>query len=705
MTEEHLSAAHAEAALSTSPGSNRLADEPSPYLRQHAHNPVDWYPWREEALARAKDEDKPIFLSIGYAACHWCHVMERESFEDATTAALLNAHFVPIKVDREERPDLDLVYLSAVQAMTGSGGWPLSVFLTPDLEPFFGGTYFPPEARWGMPSFRDVLGAVSDAWQRRRQELEGNATSVTAHLAEISNRDGAADMDLEWVSRAAVAALAAEHDELQGGFGRVPKFPSPSRLFFLLNRARKNDKARSMLTRTLDSMAAGGMYDWLGGGFHRYSVDRDWLVPHFEKMLYDNALLALAYGQAGVAFGRDEWVEVARATADYLLREMRGPEGAFFSSTDADSEGHEGLFFTWTLDQVREALPAELAALTIAYFALGQKGNFEGAASVLRPARPFAEVAAELGLDPPAAAEGLAEARKLLLTARARRSHPATDDKRLAGWNGMAVASLAWLGAALPESRYLDAARQAATFLLDQVRPDGRMVRSWREGVISGVETLEDLAWVGAGLLQLYEADGDLRWLAAAKGLIARRLPHYQGASGVLYDTPDDGPALIMRPRNPTDGATPSPAGEMAATLVRLAAVTGDEGLRATAERALRAEAAVVARIPAMTTTLLQAFEAASRPPVTLVVVGDPRWDSTRKMLTVARRDKPPGCALALSPSVPVSAELVREVPLFAGREAVGDGRARAYLCEGGVCLLPIEDPEALSRALFDLPI
>jgi uncharacterized protein YyaL (SSP411 family) len=693
-----------EATLSTTGRTNRLAAEPSPYLRQHAHNPVDWFPWGEEALERARAEDRPIFLSIGYAACHWCHVMERESFEDPATAALLNAGFVPIKVDREERPDLDLVYMTAVQAMTGSGGWPLSVFLTPDLEPFFGGTYFPPEGRWGMPSFPEVLAAVSDAWQHRRQELEGNAASVVAHLAEISNRDGGADPALEWVSPAALAALAAEHDERRGGFGGAPKFPSPSRLFFLLERARKNEKARSMLARTLDGMAAGGMYDWLGGGFHRYSVDRDWLIPHFEKMLYDNAFLAHIYGQAGMAFGRAEWVDVARATADYLLREMCGTEGAFFSSTDADSEGHEGRFFTWTPEQIRQALPSELATVAIPLFALTPEGNFEGGASVLRPARPLPEVAAELGLELRNAAERLAEVRERLLAARARRVPPATDDKRLAGWNGMVVSSLAWLGAALPEPRYLDAARRAATFLLERITPDGRLVRSWREGAASGTETLEDVAWVASGLLQLYEADGDIQWLAAANGLVARRLPHYQAASGVLYDTPDDGPGLIMRPRNPTDGATPSAAGELAATALRLSALTGNGELRAAAERAVHAEAAVVARIPATTTTLLQALEAASRPPATLVVVGDPRWESTRVLLAVARREKPSWCALALSPSVPVPERIVREVPLFEGREHVADGRARAYLCEGGVCRLPVGDPEALSRALGDLP-
>jgi len=690
--------------LSTPARANRLAQEPSPYLRQHAHNPVDWYPWGEEALARASAEDKPIFLSIGYAACHWCHVMERESFEDPAIAAMLNADFIPIKVDREERPDLDLVYMTAVQVMTGSGGWPLSAFLTPDLEPFFGGTYFPPESRRGMPSFHEVLAAVSDAWQHRRQELEGNAASVASHLAGISNRETGAELNVEWVSHAALAALAAEHDERRGGFGGAPKFPSPSRLFFLLEHARKGDKARSMLARTLDGMAAGGMYDWLGGGFHRYSVDRDWLVPHFEKMLYDNALLARVYGQAGLAFGRGEWVEVARATADYLLREMRGTEGAFFSSTDADSEGCEGRYFTWTRDQVRQTLPPESAELVIAFLALGSNGNVEGEASVLRPARSLSEVAVELTILPEAAVEMLARAREELLAARARRVPPATDDKRLAGWNGMAVWSLAWLGAALPEPRYVEAARRAATFLLDHIQLDGRLVRSWRDGAASGTETLEDVAWVCAGLVQLYEAEGDVRWLASAKELISRRLQHYQGAAGTLYDTPDDGPRLIMRPRNPTDGATPSAAGMLVATLLRLSALTEDEKVREAAERALRAEAAVVSRIPATTTTLLQAAEETRRPPRTLVVVGDPLWEATRRLLVVALREKPAGCALALSPSVPVPAAVTREVPLFLGRESVEDGLARAYLCEGGACRLPIEDPGTLSFALSELP-
>jgi uncharacterized protein YyaL (SSP411 family) len=688
----------------TQPGrANRLVHEPSPYLQQHAHNPVDWYPWCEEALARAKTENKPIFLSIGYAACHWCHVMERESFEDPETAAALNTEFVPIKVDREERPDLDAVYMTAVQAMTGSGGWPLSVFLTPNLKPFFGGTYFPPEERWGMPSFRKVLAAVADAWKDRREEVEGNAATLTAHLSRLSERGAATTLDVERASQSALAALADDHDERRGGFGRAPKFPTPSRLFFLLEHFRKFEEARTMLARTLDGMAAGGMYDWLGGGFHRYSVDREWLVPHFEKMLYDNALLARAYGEAGLTLNRKEWVDVARATADYLLGEMRGPEGAFFSSTDADSEGHEGKFFTWTSPQVRQALAPEQAELIIALCGLGAAGNFDGEASVLRPVQNLPDVAAELNIEPASAAETLAQARAALLAARARRVPPATDEKHLAGWNGMAIWSLAWLGAALPEPRYLDAARRAARLLLDRRHPDGRLVRSWYRGASSGAETLEDVAWVSAGLVQLYEADGDVIWLDAAKEIVNHRLQHYLDAEGVVYDTSDDGPELILRPRNAIDGAIPCAVGVLASTLLRLSTLTGNEELRTVAERALRAESAVLAQLPALTTTLLQAAEIAHNPPITLVVVGDPTWKSTRALLAAAWRSKPCACAIAVSPSVPLPAAVVLEVPLFRGRESTSTNEACAYICEGGICRLPVEDPEQLAANLAAL--
>ncbi len=690
--------------MSDAAGVNRLARECSPYLRQHADNPVDWYPWGDEALARARREDKPIFLSIGYAACHWCHVMERESFEDPATAARLNADFVAIKVDREERPDIDQVYMTAVQAMTGSGGWPLSVFLTPDLKPFFGGTYFPSEPHGGLPSFSEVLAAVGEAWRHRRDDVEAGAARIEAHLKAGSRRGSAAGFDVEHAAANALATLTSEFDERHGGFGSAPKFPTPSRLFFLLNRSRRSENARVMLSATLDAMAAGGMYDWLGGGFHRYSVDREWLIPHFEKMLNDNALLARLYGEAGLRLGREEWVGVARATADYLLREMRGSEGAFYSSTDADSEGHEGRYFTWTTAQVRDALPHEEAALLIALCGLGPAGNFDGDASVLRPGRTLAEAAAGLGIEPADAPALLAHARQGLLAARRTRVPPATDDKRLAGWNGMAVWALAWLGAALPEPRYLEAARLAARFLLERRHADGRLERSWRGGAVSGTETLEDVAWVSAALLQLFEAEGDVAWLAAAAEIVGQRLPRYRDAGGAVYDTPDDGPALIMRPHNPADGAAPAPPAVLAGTLLRLFALTGDEALRAAAERALAAEAAVMARVPELTLTLLQAAATAAAQPATLVLVGDPAWESTRALAGVAWRTVPRSCAVAPSCTVPVPGETVRRVPLFAGRESTETGRAVAYLCEGGSCRLPTRDPAELTRALLAMP-
>jgi len=625
--------------------------------------------------------------------------MERESFEDPAIAALLADHFVTIKVDREERPDVDAVYMEAVQALTGSGGWPLSVFLTPDLQPFFGGTYFPPERRYGMPSFREVLTAVADAWARRRGDVASDAADLVERLAGAARAE-ASTLDVGSAQERALKALDAQHDPRWGGFGGAPKFPSPSRLFFLIGAARADRRARGMLERTLDAMAAGGMYDWLGGGFHRYSTDEKWLVPHFEKMLYDNALLARAYGEAGLALGRPEWVRVARETADYLLREMRGPEGGFFSSTDADSEGREGAYFVWSEAEVRAALPARHGDLLVRLLDLGPAGTFETGTSVLRPVRALAEVAAEFGLTTESAAVLLDEARRGLLSARGRRVPPATDDKRLAAWNGMAAWALAWLGAALHEERYLAAARVAVGFVLAGATPEGRLTRSWRNGARSGVETLEDVAWVAAALVQLYEADGNPEWLERAGTLLDRRLPHYRTGAGQLFDTADDGPALPLRPHTPHDGATPSPAGVLAGTLLRLAALTGDDSLREVAAGAIAAESGVVSRAPEACLTLLDAAAAAGRPPVTLVIAGDPGWRSTGELLAVAWSRRPPGCALAVTPTVPAPAPAAAAVPALAGRGPAGPRRARAYLCEGGTCRLPVEEPVALARIL-----
>ncbi len=681
---------------------NRLSGETSPYLRQHAHNPVDWYPWGEEALAKARAEEKPIFLSVGYAACHWCHVMERESFEDEQVAAFLRLHFVAVKVDREERPDLDAVYMSAVQALSGRGGWPMSVFLTPDGRPFFGGTYFPPERRHGMPAFIEVLQAVADAWAGRRDEVERGAAELSQQLASFAGAGEPGAVDAAAAGRAAVQRLARAHDPRHGGFGGAPKFPTPSRLFLLLRRARGGDElAAAMLRRTLDAMAAGGMYDWVGGGFHRYSVDAEWLIPHFEKMLYDNALLARAYGEAGVFLGDPRWTGVAHSTARYLVREMQGPEGGFYSSTDADSEGEEGLYFTWTAAEVRAALPAAEAELVERLCGLDRPANFEHGRSALRPQITLSALASETGSSEEDLRERMRAARAGLLAARARRVPPALDDKRLAGWNGMAIWALAWLGATTEDTAVLAAAQRAGAFVLrEMLRPDGRLARSWRDGRVSGVETLEDVAWVAAGLVELYQADGDVAWLTAALRLVDARLPRYLDADGRAFEAPDDGEALVARPHAASDGATPSSAAVLASALARLSTLADRVDLAAAAERIVRAEAGTIARMPDGATALVDAAAELAAPAASVVVVGEPGSPATAALLRAARRHAPAGAVVAPAPAVPVPAAVAAAVPLFAGREGHAGGEPVAYLCVGGACRLPAADPEALARSL-----
>jgi hypothetical protein len=680
---------------------NRLALEASPYLLQHSRNPVDWYPWGPEALQRARTENKPIFLSIGYAACHWCHVMEEESFEDPDVAALLNESFVAVKVDREERLDLDAVYMAAVQATTGRGGWPLSAFLTPELHLFYGGTYFPPEPRWGMPSFRDVLAGVAEAWRNRRAELTGHGRELMAHLAAASVVGSPAPIDADAAANRALTQLERSFDHRWGGFGAAPKFPTPSRLTFLLHRALTgSEPARKMLALTLDRMAAGGMWDWVGGGFHRYSVDETWLIPHFEKMLYDNALLARVYGEAGIGMDVPRWIDVACRTADYLIREMRRPEGAFAASTDADTGGEEGLTFTWTAEEVRKAIPRTEADAIVRLCGLDGPPSFEHGRHVLRPAPHSVNPVGERGGRESGAA-AVERGRGLLLQARASRLQPAMDDKRLAGWNGMAMWALAYLGTALPRPRYLEAARSAGSFVLESmVKPGGGLVRAWRHGRESGAETIEDVAWVAAGLVELYQADGRERWIEAALNLVDDRLPSYQGRDGELFDTPQDGEPLPLRPRGARDGATPASSAILAQTLVRLAALTGRSDLAEAARRAVAAEAGAIAAEPAAATSFVEAARLVAAPTVELVVVGDPNSPATLRLLEAARRSPGALTVLAQAPAMPVPESLTRLVPLFAGREEVPEGVARAYLCESGACQLPIEEPDELVRVL-----
>ncbi|HEX2044086.1 MAG TPA: thioredoxin domain-containing protein, partial [Gaiellaceae bacterium] len=559
---------------------NRLGDETSPYLLQHADNPVDWYPWGDEAFARARAEDRPVLLSIGYAACHWCHVMEHESFEDEATAEVMNEHFVPVKVDREERPDVDGLYMDAVVSMTGHGGWPLTVFLTPEGKPFYGGTYFPPEPRFNMPSFRQVLLAVAEAYRERRGDLERQADALVAAIREASERPPSRDPLTSELLARAVSALRSQFDPVRGGFGGAPKFPPASTLEFLLRVGR--DDAVEMVRLTLDRMAAGGMYDLVGGGFHRYSVDADWLVPHFEKMLYDNALLASAYLHGWLVTGDERYRVVVEQTLDYMLRELRLPDGGFASAQDADTDGVEGLTYTWTSEELRAVLGEEHADWLL---------PFEHGRSVLRAEIPE-------------------EARRLLLAARNERPQPLRDDKALAGWNGLALAALAEAASRLERPDYLEAARSLAGFLLGPLsREDGRLLRTYRDGVAKIEAYLEDYAHVAHGLIELHWASGELRWLEEARRLAGLAVELFADPdNGGFYVDAPSGNGLVARRKELDDHPTPSGNSMLAFVLLRLARIYGDDELERAAVGVFRLARPLAERAPAAVGHLLCAL-------------------------------------------------------------------------------------------------
>jgi uncharacterized protein YyaL (SSP411 family) len=670
---------------------NRLAGQTSPYLLQHAHNPVDWYPWGPEALERARLQDRPILLSVGYAACHWCHVMERESFEDAETAAFMNEHFVAIKVDREERPDLDAVYMDAVQAMTGQGGWPMTVFLTPDGHPFYGGTYFPNQDRHGLPSFRRVLEAVADAWRNRRTELAEQGHKLTAAIGRMTTARQSSDPLTEDALRDAFSGLKRAFDRQWGGFGGPPKFPQPMTLEFLLRaHLRQYPGALDMLETSLDRMAAGGMYDQIGGGFHRYSVDGRWHVPHFEKMLYDNAQLARLYLHAWQVTGRDRYRQVATETLDYLLREMRHPEGGFFSSQDADSEGVEGRFFAWSHDELRDLTGDAVAA----YFGATPSGNWEGT-NVLWTPLPLSAVAAEEGLAEDELTRRVREGRRTLFEAREERVRPATDDKVLSAWNGLAIAALAEAGRALDDSRYLEAAVAAAEFVLTHLRrDDGRLMRAWRDGRTGGPAYADDHALMAEACLVLSESTLDVRWLAEAHSLAVDlvRLFHDPEGGG-FFQTGSDAERLVVRPKELFDNAVP--AGNSAAALVlqRLSLLYGDAELERAGVSALRLVRGRVSRAPTGFGYALSALDFYLASTCEVAVVGDPAAADTRTLAAQVWNRYLPHVVLAGGkPDSPA-------VPLLEGRTML-DGRAAAYVCERFVCRRPVTDPEELAAQL-----
>jgi uncharacterized protein YyaL (SSP411 family) len=650
---------------------NRLARETSPYLLQHAENPVDWYPWGEEAFARARTEDRAVLVSIGYSACHWCHVMERESFEDEAIAKLMNERFVCIKVDREEHPDVDAIYMDAVQAMTGAGGWPLNAFLTPDAIPFWCGTYFPPEPRQGMPSWPNVLLAIGAAWDEQREEIRSQAGAIVERLrGAAALKPPEAEVDPAALD-AAVGALRKLYDPEHGGFGRAPKFPPASVIEFLLRRGE-----REMALHTLRRMASGGMYDQVGGGFARYSVDRFWVVPHFEKMLYDNALLARAYLHAWQVSGEPLFERVCRETLDWALAELRQEEGAFASALDADSEGVEGKFYVWTLDEVRELLGDELAAEAIEHFGMSERGNFEGENIPVR-ATP----------DPP----HRDELRSRLYEARAQRVWPGLDDKRLTSWNALMVAALADAAAALDDPVYRDAAVECAGFLVTRMRDeDGRLLRTYNRGQARLRAVLEDHAFLLEALLTLYEATFDPRWFAEARALADTIIERFADTeNGGFFSTADDHEQLIARRKEIEDN--PIPAGQSAAALglLRLAALTGEHRYEEAALGAVRLLHTIAPQHAQAFGHLLQAIDFNVSPVREVALVGPDREPLERVVRSQFR------------PHVVVAGGEDGGVPLLAGREPV-DGRAAAYVCERFACLRPVTEPDELA-ALLDI--
>lgn len=685
--------------MSTAPlHTNRLIHATSPYLLQHAHNPVDWYEWGAEAFARARAEDKPVLLSVGYAACHWCHVMAHESFEDADTAQVMNEHFVNIKVDREERPDIDSIYMTAVQAMTGGGGWPMTVFLTPDGVPFYGGTYFPPTPRYRMPAFTQVLLSIADAYRNRRDELLSAGNELLEHMRTASASSLAEGQITHAVLDEAYAMLHGQFDPSYGGFGRAPKFPQPMTFEFLLRYAQRTNTALAweMLHKTLHAMAEGGMYDQLGGGFHRYSVDEQWLVPHFEKMLYDNALLARVYTEMFQATGEPFYRRIAEETLDYLVREMRHPDGGFYSTQDADSEGEEGKFFVWTPAELREVLHGDALVFAQVYD-VTERGNFEGK-NILRLLRPPAEVARVTGMSVERIKSALAQGKRLLFAARERRIKPGRDEKVLTAWNGMALRAFAQAARAFGRNDYRMVAEQNADFLLRELRDaDGNLLRAWKDGRAGSVPAfLDDHALLADGLLALYEATFAPRWLIEARALADVMLARFwdDTISG-FYDTAADHEALVVRPRDTGDNATPSGNSAAADVLLQLAAIFDLPEYRARAEAILGSLAPFLARYPTGFGRYLAAAEFALGTPHEIALVGDP-----------AAPDMQALCAVIFQPFRPNkvvvqrgSAAAAFTSPLLEGRTQL-DGRATAYVCQHYACRLPVTDPAALAAQL-----
>jgi uncharacterized protein len=694
------------------PHQNRLAREKSPYLLQHAGNPVDWHPWGEEAFALARREDRPIFLSIGYSTCHWCHVMERESFEQEDVARILNQHFVPIKVDREERPDVDQIYMTVCQALTGSGGWPLTVILTPDRRPFFAGTYFPPETRFGRPGLKEVLYQVVAAWEQQRDRVAEAAERITHEIQPHFAGSPGGAMGVETL-RLGFEQLAQRFDGEHGGFGIAPKFPTPHVLTFLLRywlRAGE-PKALEMVETTLQGMRRGGIYDHVGFGFHRYSTDREWLVPHFEKMLYDQALLLIAYVEAFQATRKPIYGAVVREIAAYVLRAMTSPEGAFYSAEDADSEGEEGKFYIWRRSEIEAILGAEEAALYCRAYQIEADGNWRDEATGKVPGTNIphldvdpAAIAAELGIEPAQLARRLEAARQKLFEARERRVHPHKDDKILTSWNGLMIAALAKAAQALDDPSYAMAAERALDFVTAKlVREDGRLLARFRDGEAAHPAYLDDYAFLAWGLLELYEATFAARHLDAALRL-AREMDRLfrDPDGGGYFFTGEDGEPLLARAKEIYDGAAPSGNSVAALVLLRLGRITGDPGLEKSAAAVFEAFSGTASKAPTAHTQLLGALDFALGPTREIVIAGEKADAEARAMIREVRDRFLPRKVLLWS--LPSEAKTLHGLAPFVSAQTPVAGAAAAYVCENYACRAPVTSADELGR-LLDAPI
>jgi uncharacterized protein YyaL (SSP411 family) len=683
---------------------NRLINETSPYLLQHAHNPVDWYPWAEEAFERAKKENKPVFLSIGYSTCHWCHVMERESFENEHIAGIMNQYFICIKVDREHRPDIDGIYMNAVQMMTGSGGWPLSIFLTPEGKPFYGGTYFPPKDMYGRPGFERVLLSIADAWKNKRQELVDSSQKISEVLTSLTGPTEKETLSAD-ILQAGFDYFRTTFDADNGGFGPAPKFPQPTNLSMLLSFwYRTNDtQALQMVEKTLDAMAKGGIYDHIGGGFHRYATDGLWLVPHFEKMLYDQALLSKVYLQAYQATGNKKYTVTAREIFDYVLRDMTDPKGGFYSAEDADSEGKEGVFYVWDPEQIKSILDKDEAEIFAAYYGITNKGNFEEDKTILNITTSTEQLEKKFQKNHTAIMDVLSNARSKIFYERAKRIRPHRDDKIITAWNGLMISSMAYGGAVLQEEKYTKAAERAAIFTLNALHKKDRLMRYYRQGRAVEPAFLDDYAFTIMGLLDLYGASFETKWLIEAKILAEEMIKLYaDNEQGGFFLTGKDSEKLIARIKPSTDGVIPSGNSTAAFALLKLGKLTMNQHFTEQGGKVLESFSRQLKQSSAYSSEMLSALNFWLGPTQEIVIAGNADAADTQQMLELIRSKFLPNAVILLHQQEKADSAIDKTIPFIKNLTAI-EGKATAYVCENYACNRPVNNIDDLDKLLSDI--